>query len=223
MIDYTKLRKKLAPDQDGEPPTHLRTATVDAVNSDGTVDLLMASGVIVPDVPKLVGAYTPDGSVVQVISLRGSLLVIGAVSTGGNTGTVAASSTSALTFTNTSGTSGSPVVGVSFVAPSSGAVMISVGGNIWISSNTFRSILGWELKTGSTIDTGTVVKGPDYRYAIIAGRSVTTGGPNDNAATRRRMWSGLTPGSEYNVVTKHWVSGGTGDLDQREIIVEPAL
>lgn len=79
MIDYTKLRKKLAPDQDGEPPTHLRTATVDAVNSDGTVDLLMASGVIVPDVPKLASAYTPDGSVVQVISLRGSLLVLGVV------------------------------------------------------------------------------------------------------------------------------------------------
>jgi hypothetical protein len=82
MIDYTKLRKKLAPDQDGEPATHLRTATVDAVNSDGTVDLLMASGVIVPDVPKLASAYTPDGSVVQVISLRGSLLVIGPSASG---------------------------------------------------------------------------------------------------------------------------------------------
>lgn len=81
MIDYTKLRKKLAPDQDGEPPTHLRTATVDAVNSDGTVDLLMASGVIVPDVPKLASARALDGSVVQVIALRGSLLVLGSIST----------------------------------------------------------------------------------------------------------------------------------------------
>jgi hypothetical protein len=79
MIDYTKLSRKLIPPKDGEPVTHLRTGVVDAVNSDGTVNLMMSSGVIVPNVPKLASAYTPDGSVVQVISLRGSLLVLGAV------------------------------------------------------------------------------------------------------------------------------------------------
>jgi hypothetical protein len=77
-IDYTKLREKLIPTPDGEPPIILRTATVAAVNSDGTVDLTMSSGVLVPDVPRLTGAYAPVGAVVQVLSLRGSLLVIGA-------------------------------------------------------------------------------------------------------------------------------------------------
>jgi hypothetical protein len=80
MIDYTRLRKKLVPEPDGEPATHLRTATVDAVNSDGTVDLLMNSGVVVPDIPKLESANVFSGMNVQVISLRGSLLVIGGVS-----------------------------------------------------------------------------------------------------------------------------------------------
>lgn len=79
MIDYTKLSRKLIPPKDGEPVTHLRTGVVDAVNSDGTVNLMMSSGVVVPNVPRLASAYTPDGSVVQVISLRGSLLVLGAV------------------------------------------------------------------------------------------------------------------------------------------------
>jgi hypothetical protein len=77
MIDYTKLREKLIPTPDGEPPIILRTATVAAVNANGTVDLTMSSGVLVPGVPRLVGAYAPVSAVVQVLSLRGSLLVIG--------------------------------------------------------------------------------------------------------------------------------------------------
>lgn len=221
MIDYTKLKKKLVPDQDGEPPVRLRTGTVVEVNGNGTLDIAMSSGVIVPDVPKLATASAPVGAVVQMISQRGSLLVIGASASSSATGTIEASSTSAFSFSNTAGETGAAVVGVSFVAPPTGEVMISVGGNIWIGNNTFRAILGWELRNGADIGVGSVVKGPDYRYAIVAGRSVTTGGPADNASTRRRKWSGLTAGNWYNVTAKHWVTGGAGNTDQREIIVEP--
>jgi hypothetical protein len=88
MIDYTSLLKKLSPDRDGEPHTHLRTGTVDAVNSDGTLDIMMSGGIIVPSVPKLATAYAPDGAAVQMISLRGSLLVIGAVGSTGAMGAI---------------------------------------------------------------------------------------------------------------------------------------
>lgn len=76
MIDYTKLLKKLTPDQDGEPHLHLRTAVVDAVNANGTVDIIM-SGIIIPGVPRLAEATVQVGATVQVLAARGSLLVIG--------------------------------------------------------------------------------------------------------------------------------------------------
>jgi len=78
MIDYTKLRKKLIPEPDGEPPVVMRTGTVDAVNADGTVDVEMSSGVILPDIPRLADIEVSVGLVVNIISFRGSLLVIGA-------------------------------------------------------------------------------------------------------------------------------------------------
>lgn len=218
----SKIKKKILPPDDGQDTLKLRTGVISAVNSDGTCDVTI-SGVTVAGVPKLAEAFVPVGSVVQLLTYRGSLLIIGASATSAIMSTAASSSTAAFSFTNTSGASGTDVVGVSFVAPPSGSVMISIGGVIWISSNTFRAILGWELRTGSVVGSGTLVTGPDYRYAIIAGRSVTTSGPNDIAATRRRKWSGLTPGSAYNVVAKHWVSGGTGNTDQREVIVEATL
>jgi hypothetical protein len=82
MLDYTKLSKKLVPGRDGEPYTSMRTGTVDAINSDGTVDIEMSSGVLVPDVPRLATVSVVVGDVVQMISFRGSLLVIGTSATG---------------------------------------------------------------------------------------------------------------------------------------------
>jgi hypothetical protein len=81
MIDYTALLKKLTPDRDGEPHTHLRTGTVAAVNSDGTLDITMSGGVLVPGVPKLASVFADVGDAVQMISFRGSLLVLGPVAT----------------------------------------------------------------------------------------------------------------------------------------------
>lgn len=81
MIDYTRLRKKLIPEPDGEPHIVMRTGTISQVNANGTVDLQMSDGTIVPGVSRLVGAYTPVGAVVQVLSFRGSLIVIGGTAT----------------------------------------------------------------------------------------------------------------------------------------------
>ncbi len=78
-VDFTTLLDKLQPDPGGESTVRIRVGTVDAVNADGTLDITMSSGVLVSGVPKLANAYAPDGANVQMISQRGSLLVIGAV------------------------------------------------------------------------------------------------------------------------------------------------
>lgn len=83
--DYTNLLNKLIPNPGGEDKLRIRTAVVSAVNSDGTVDILL-SDVLVPDVPALSSAPVPVGANVQVISLRGSLLVIGTVKGAGSAG-----------------------------------------------------------------------------------------------------------------------------------------
>ena len=80
-IDYTKLLAKLDPQPGGEDVARMRTGVVDAVNSDGTVDLGI-SGIVIPDVARLAGSIVAVGMVVNVISYRGSLLVIGPTSQG---------------------------------------------------------------------------------------------------------------------------------------------
>jgi hypothetical protein len=77
MIDYTRLRKKLIPEPDGEPHIVMRTGTISQVNANGTVDLLMSDGTIVPGVSRLANVAVWVGLVVQILSFRGSLLVLG--------------------------------------------------------------------------------------------------------------------------------------------------
>jgi hypothetical protein len=82
-IDYNKLLAKLDPQPGGEDTARMRTGIVDAVNANGTVDLAI-SGIVVPDVPRLEGSVAAVNTVVQVISYRGSLLVIGSVAPNNN-------------------------------------------------------------------------------------------------------------------------------------------
>lgn len=85
-IDYTRLLEKLNPDPGAEDTLRLRVGTVTTVNANGTLDITMSSGVIVPGVPRLSSASVSVGNVVQVISQRGSLMVIGTVAGGGSGG-----------------------------------------------------------------------------------------------------------------------------------------
>lgn len=79
-IDYTRLLERLIPDPGGEDKLRLRTGVIDEVNADGTVDVVI-SGVTVTNVPVLANAMVMADMVTQILSYRGSLLVIG--STGG--------------------------------------------------------------------------------------------------------------------------------------------
>jgi hypothetical protein len=84
-IDYQKLLAKLMPEPGGEDVARMRVGIVDAVNADGTVNLGIA-GIIVPSIPVLSSAGVSDNAVVNVISYRGSLLVIGSTATAGGQG-----------------------------------------------------------------------------------------------------------------------------------------
>lgn len=75
--DYTRLLSKLIPTPDGQDVLRLRTGLVMAVNTDGTADVAI-SGVTVEDLPVLGDSRELIvGQACQVLTYRGSLLVLG--------------------------------------------------------------------------------------------------------------------------------------------------
>ena len=84
-IDLTQIKKKILPPQDGQDELKLRVGVVSAIDSTtGTVTVTL-SGVAVPGVNVLNGAIFAVGSVVQIVSYRGGMLVLG-TSGGGDYG-----------------------------------------------------------------------------------------------------------------------------------------
>lgn len=226
-LDYTSLLKKLTPDRDGEPHTHLRTGVVAAINSDGTLDITMSSGVLVPDVPKLDGVNPAVGAVVQMISFRGVLLVIGGVLGGvsATTGNVTQFGGSNPTTTSTTYTSlsGGDILGVAFVAPASGAVEVVVQGWLSLSSTTLqrRALMAPQVRLGGTINSGTIVATANDDYAALAQNSIVSAF-DYKYVHHSRVVTGLTPGTTYNAVAMHRIvtSGDTSAANDRHITVK---
>lgn len=223
-MDYTKLRKKLSPDKDGEPPTYMRVGTVSAINSDGTLDIIMSDGSVVPGVFSLDHIHVSVGSVVQIISFRGSMLVIGVVSRGAAYVTAFVTSNPTTVSTTYSSLSGGDILGVAFVAPPSGSVEIAVQGWLGTSSTTVgrRSLMSPQVREGGSINSGTVVTSASDDYAAMAQGSVASSF-DYKYAHHVRVVTGLTPGSTYNAVAMHKVvtSGDTSATNDRHIIVRP--
>lgn len=106
MIDYTRIIDQIMPKAGGEDVLRLRGATVDAVNSDGTVDIII-SGIVVPNVVRLSNAAVTVGESVQVLVHRGLMLVLGPIAARAYKGTYSPTIT---------GTGGNPVInGTSFL------------------------------------------------------------------------------------------------------------
>lgn len=80
MTDYTKIISGLVPQLDGESAVRHRSALVDAVNANGTVDLDF-NGTIIASVSVLDGAVVGAGETVQVAVWAGDMLVLGAART----------------------------------------------------------------------------------------------------------------------------------------------
>ena len=224
-IDWTKALERIVPSPDGEPPTHLRTATVNAVNSDGTLDIVL-SGVVIPNIPVVAGVEVLTGQDVNVLARRGGLLVLGPTA---NAATNAAGriawnrSTTTVNVTSTS-TVGSGF-GVAFTAPPSGMVMVwwrdrlnfdKTGGMLR------RLISRIEVRTGSIVGSGTSVYVSNDDDAVEIGASISgTFGMRGNGSSMVRI-SGLTPGDTYNVEIAHRLNATadtTATSESRSILV----
>jgi hypothetical protein len=220
-IDLVKVLNKISPVPDGEDEVRLRTGVVSAVNS-GTVDLTL-SGAVFPGVPVLDGVSLAVGSVVQVLSSRGYLLVIGGTSAGNSTKVenylatnVTTASTTYTPFTTTN------IHGVVFVAPASGAVKITLQGWLGVSHTSVatRSWLSGQVREGNVVNSGTIVSAADDARAGMSQNS-TTAAFDYKYVNASYVVSGLTPGSAYNVTGHVRVTAGTVGTQDRRILVEP--
>lgn len=224
MIDYTKLRKKLNPEPEisGDPGVRLRTGTVSAVDSDGTVTLLMG-GATVPDVPVLGRAAFAVGTIVQVLSFRGGLLVLGASNVVASQPVEASGSTTNGTTTSTSYTNNlttTGIHGVAFFAPPSGKIQIlgrSVGGNANAGS---YAQMDYEVRTGGTIGSGSLVRTSNNNTASVH-QSATANA--QGTLHTSGLLAGLTPGAVYNACLTFLSSNGSfaATFNRRQIAVYP--
>jgi hypothetical protein len=129
----------------------------------------------------------------------------------------ASDATSNANITSTSFIAGTPTVETTFVAPTSGSVLLSVGFGAADNGGTNRVHIAPEVRVGSVAG------------AVVLAADVTTRGagvPGEATANAHRsrttLLTGLTAGTTYYVRTMHKVSGGaTADIGVREVVVTP--
>lgn len=109
-------------------------------------------------------------------------------------------STDETNFNSTSFTLGSTTVGLTFRAPTSGGVIVmwSARGNLNNSVGQ-RVLVSAEVRTGSTVGSGTVVAASGDDASIELGQATNT----RVGAASQRVVTGLTAGATYNVSLWH--------------------
>lgn len=219
----SKIKKKLLPAIDGQDVLRIRSAVVAAIAADGTTTITL-SGASIAGVSVLDGAAFAVGSVVQVLSYRGSLLVIGAASTNSAqparlNATDNLNSAVGATYTNAAGGSTLPsIFGAAFIAPPSGKVLVMGRALAGTSTAGAYVFLDFEIKTGATIGSGSTARGPnDLTSSVFQSSTASQQGtlaPSD-------LVTGLTPGAAYNAALVYRASAGTGAFNRRWITVLP--
>lgn len=118
----------------------------------------------------------------------------------------------------------SPVLGVSFMAPTGGAVKVEFGGRLQVLASGDRAYCGCDLRTGAVIGSGTVVDtaSTDISYEIGGGGGTTTA---QGTGSNYRIHTGLVPGSLYHFVwlVGRGATGGNINVLSRFIAVTPWL
>lgn len=126
--------------------------------------------------------------------------------------------TAQTSISSTSPTSGSPVLDFTFTSPSTGRVILVIGGGFRGTSN--RCWLFPEVFEGSSA-AGTLIAGQSELDIHAVGGNVDV----DQYAhwSRRSLLEGLTPDVTHYVRARHFVSGGSdADIRNRELAVIPA-
>lgn len=124
--------------------------------------------------------------------------------------------------TNTTYSAGSPVVGGTFVAPTTGRVRLIVGGGLGNSSGADRIFLAPQVFLGVDA-TGTEILAPTV---VTRGYSAENGSAGFHYGSRLSILEGLVPGATYYARIMHVVSADpgaqTGDIAYRQLTIAPA-
>lgn len=105
--------------------------------------------------------------------------------------------------------------GTAFMAPTTGRVLVILSGQIVNSGATTR--MAPVVREGPVIGSGAVI------VPANDVNSITNQGNNaDILAAQVALIENLSPGEVYNVRLEHRVSGGTGTLRNRRVVVIPS-
>lgn len=130
-----------------------------------------------------------------------------------------ADDTSVLNVSNTDYEAPDPEVSVTFVAPTSGAVLIVIGGGLRDSGGTNRIMIAPEVRQ-SPDAAGTVVMRPVTSRNAWTNASVNTS--SYQYGSRVKPITGLTPGETYFVRLMIAVNGGsTADAFNQQLFAIP--
>lgn len=213
-IDYTQLITRIVPKEDAEDSVKLRTGTVVTLYTDGTADISV-SGVTLR-LPVLSGAAVFVGGVVQILSYRGSMLVIGQIQVGATAPLYSENMANVSTTGTSYAAAVSNNVGGFFRVPASGRVRIDFSGELYGAGATGQ-IMSFEIREGSTVGAGTVVLAADDERAV---RSYDV---NRQQFSNFYVWSAGTPGSTYNIRLLYRTTSGTANFERRRALVAPIM
>lgn len=120
-------------------------------------------------------------------------------------------STTSLTYVALSGDPG-----LSFVAPSSGRVLVTIGAAMDGTVSDTYSTMGFQIRTGAVVGSGTIVRAANDDD-VIAHQ-----GLSDFAGGRTTLVTGLTAATTYNVQSLYKLLNGTGTafFARRNVIVQ---
>lgn len=124
--------------------------------------------------------------------------------------------TTSTTFTAT--LTGGTACGFSFVAPSSGKVLVHNAVNMF-NSGASHCVASFRIRTGGTVGSGSdVIAVADSIGLTAAGAA----GPADRHGVTQLV-TGLTGGTTYNIQQLVHVDGGTGTFNNKHLILVPTL
>lgn len=138
---------------------------------------------------------------------------------------VTASSDTDDSTTSTTFVPGSSPFGITFVAPPSGQVLLTLSAYFGQTTVQKEAIVSESVRSGSTIGSGTLVgTAANGNRALVCGMAVVTSAPARLQASRTRLVTGLTPGSTYNARCEFaTTSGGGCEVFWREFLIVPVL